>query len=150
MKELIRRILREENSLQNKVLSLIDKFGFGGAIKSVGGLSNLKKILKDVDFFNKETIQKLIEYEFQELAKETEHWGLGEMDEIQEIDSVEKIVVDRFVNITEPKAYIILYVVSDMYDYDYDNVRAEIQYRISKDFGFEVMIFIEDIISIYN
>ena len=75
-------------------------------------------------------IQNLIDGELTNLREESEEWGLGEMDELDEIDSIEKIVIDRIV----PHIGIVVYI--DIYSItlrkDFDNIRAEIQYRISE------------------
>jgi len=45
MKELIRHILKEETSLQRKLLNKVEEFGFVKASTFVGGVRNLVKIL---------------------------------------------------------------------------------------------------------
>lgn len=75
-------------------------------------------------------IQNLIDGELNNLREESEEWGLGEMDELDEIDSIDKIVIDRIV----PHIGIVVYIdiYSATFRKDFDNIRAEIQYRISE------------------
>jgi hypothetical protein len=88
-------------------------------------------------------IQNLIDGELDSLREESLEWGLGEMDESDEIDSIEKIVIDRIV----PHIGIVVYI--DIYSStlrkDFDNIRAEIQYRISE-WVPNVKLFINNVI----
>jgi hypothetical protein len=77
----------------------------------------------------KKVIQGFIDSALDSLRKMSEDWGLGEMDEYDEVRSVEKIVVDRIVPYTGINVYIDMYVKNDR---DYNNVRAEIQYNLKK------------------
>jgi hypothetical protein len=58
-------------------------------------------------------------------------WGLGEMDEYEEISSINRIEVDRIVPYTGIKVYVNLYVNNEDRE-DFNNVRSEIQYRVSE------------------
>lgn len=91
----------------------------------------------------KSIIQKLIDSELHSIKEESQEWGLGEMDEIGEINSIEKILVTRVVPHVSNKVYILIYSNDDTYDYQ--NIRAELQYRVSNDF-LEVEFFIDGII----
>jgi hypothetical protein len=88
-------------------------------------------------------IQNLINGELDSLREESLEWGLGEMDESDEIDSIEKIVIDRIA----PHIGIVVYI--DIYSStlrkDFDNIRAEIQYRISE-WVPNVKLFINNVI----
>ena len=88
-------------------------------------------------------IQGLIDSELNSLREESEEWGLGEMDEIDEISSINKIVIDRISPFNGISVYIDIY--SNTGREDYDNVRGEIQYRISEWFP-NVKLFINEII----
>lgn len=92
-------------------------------------------------------IQNLIDSELNAVREESEEWGLGEMDELDELDSIDKIVIDRIV----PHLGIVVYI--DIYSItgreDFDNIRAEIQYRVDQWFP-NVKLFINDIIRINN
>lgn len=88
-------------------------------------------------------IQNLIDGELTNLREESEEWGLGEMDELDEIDSIDKIVIDRIVPHIGIVVYIDIYSIT--FRKDFDNIRAEIQYRISEWIP-NVKLFINNII----
>jgi hypothetical protein len=90
-----------------------------------------------------EIIQDLINSELESIQIESEDWGMGEMDEIDEVQSVDKIVVDRVVTINKIKVYVNIHKNSNRYDFD--NLRAEIQYRLERWFP-NIELYIEDII----
>ena len=75
-------------------------------------------------------IQNLIDSTLNMLREETEEMGLGEMDEIDEIKSINDISIDRIV----PYAGIVVYVDihSDSNREEYGNVMAELNYHIQK------------------
>jgi hypothetical protein len=75
-------------------------------------------------------IQKSIDSELNRLRTESQEWGLGEMDEIYEIESVDKIIIDRIVTYTKIKVYIDIYSNSDRDDFD--NLRGSLQYTLSQ------------------
>jgi hypothetical protein len=91
----------------------------------------------------KKVIQGFIDSALDSLRKMSEDWGLGEMDEYDEVRSVEKIVVDRIVPYTGINVYIDMYVKNDR---DYNNVRAEIQYNLEPHFP-KLKLFINEIIT---
>ena len=88
-------------------------------------------------------IQGLIDSELNSLREESEEWGLGEMDEVHEINSINKIVIDRISPFQGISVYIDIYTNTGREEYD--NVRGEIQYRISEWFP-NVKLFINEII----
>ena len=90
-----------------------------------------------------EMIQRLIDNTFETIKQESEDWGMDEMDAIHEVQSVDKIVVDRVVTINKIKVYVNIYKNSNRYDFD--NLRAEIQYRL-EDWIPNIELYIEDII----
>jgi len=65
----------------------------------------------------------------QDIAEALE-MGLGEMDELNEITSIDKIVVTNYVNDEVSVIYVDLYVNSDRSDYD--NVMREIEINLDK------------------
>ena len=77
-------------------------------------------------------IQNLIDSELDNIREESEEsdeWGAGEMDLLYEIDSIDKIVIDRIVPYIGIVVYINIYTNTGLEDFD--NIRAEIQYRVS-------------------
>jgi hypothetical protein len=50
LQETIRKVLREESSIQIKLKNMINKYGLINAAKSVGGMDNLEKIMGDFGF----------------------------------------------------------------------------------------------------
>jgi len=88
-------------------------------------------------------IQNLIDGELDSLREESLEWGLGEMDESDEIDSIEKIVIDRIVPHIGIVVYIDIYTITGREDFN--NIRAEIQYRISE-WVPNVKLFINNVI----
>lgn len=90
-------------------------------------------------------IQNLIDSELDNLREESMEWGLGEMDEYEELSSVNRIEVVRIVPYTGIKVYVNFYVNNEDRE-DYNNIRAEIQYRVSEWIP-NIKIFIDEIIS---
>ena len=88
-------------------------------------------------------IQGVINSTLDIIKEESEDWGMGEMDELDEVSSVNKIVVDRVVKISKIKVYINIYKNSKREDFD--NLRAEIQYRL-EDWLPNIELYIENII----
>lgn len=88
-------------------------------------------------------IQGMINSTLDIIREESEEWGMGEMDELDEVSSVDKIVVDRVVKISKIKVYINIYKNSKREDFD--NLRAEIQYRL-EDWLPNIELYIENII----
>ena len=88
-------------------------------------------------------IQKLIDSELDSIRTDSEDWGMDEMDAIHEVQSVEKIVVDRVVTISKIKVYVNIYRNSNRNDFD--NLRNEIQYKL-EDWFPNIELYIEDII----
>ena len=90
-----------------------------------------------------EMIQRLIDDTFETIKEESEDWGMDEMDAIHEVQSVDKIVVDRVVTINKIKVYVNIYKNSNREDFD--NLRDEIQYRL-EDWFPNIELYIENII----
>lgn len=88
-------------------------------------------------------IQGMINSTLDTIIEESDEWGMGEMDELDEVSSVDKIVVDRVVKISKIKVYINIYKNSKREDFD--NLRAEIQYRL-EDWMPNIELYIENII----
>ena len=75
-------------------------------------------------------IQNIIDSALQSLQDEAFDMGLGEMDELDEINSVDKIKVTNFVNDEVPVLYVDLYVNSNRRDFD--NMIASMEYEVGK------------------
>ena len=88
-------------------------------------------------------IQKLIDSELDSIRTDSEDWGMEEMDAIHEVQSVDKIVVDRVVAINKIKVYVNIYRNSNRNDFD--NLRAEIQYKL-EDWFPNIELYIDNII----
>jgi hypothetical protein len=77
----------------------------------------------------KRIAQDLIDNELNNLRiMSDEEWGMGEMDELHEVESVDKIEVVDIVMSGKIKVLINIYR-TQLRD-DFDNIRAEIQYRL--------------------
>ena len=66
----------------------------------------------------KQLIQSLIDNELNNLRVMSEEWGLGEMDEIEEVSSVDKIIVDKLEMSDGVNVYLDMYVLSDREEFD--------------------------------
>lgn len=77
------------------------------------------------------------------MKDESEDWGLGEMSELEELNSVDHIGVDRIVTFDGLKVYVDFHVNKEMDDWE--NVWSEIQYRINQHIP-HAKIIINDII----
>ena len=94
----------------------------------------------------KEHIQYLIDSELDNIKNESDEWGLGEMDELMEIGSIDKIVIDRIVPHMGTVVYIDIIRKPNMdFRQEYDNTLSEIEYRMEEWIP-NIKIFINDII----
>jgi hypothetical protein len=67
----------------------------------------------------KRIAQDLIDNELNNLRiMSDEEWGMGEMDEIEEVSSIDKIIVDRIEMSDGVNVYIDMYVLSDREEFD--------------------------------
>jgi hypothetical protein len=88
-------------------------------------------------------LQRMIDSALQKLQNDTEEMGLGEMDELDEINSVDEIKVTNFVKDKTPVLYVDLYVNSDREDFD--NIIYTMEYEIEKHIG-DIKIIVDNII----
>jgi hypothetical protein len=91
----------------------------------------------------KTNIQEVINGSLDAIRKESEEWGLGEMDEINELESIDKIVIDRVVPYVGLTVYVKLYINNERDEFD--NILSELNYRVQKWLP-NVIIFIDSII----
>jgi hypothetical protein len=89
--------------------------------------------------------QRLINIEMKKIVDDSMDWGLGEMEYIDEVHSVDRIEVDRVVAVDGLKVYVKIYCYGERYDFDF--IRSEIQWGIEKVIP-NVKIFIEDTINV--
>lgn len=89
------------------------------------------------------SIQSKIDEIMRQIVEESEDWGMGEMDELHEVQSVDKIVVDRVVPSSKIEVYIDIYKNSKREDFD--NLISEIDARMSDWFP-NIELYIDNII----
>jgi hypothetical protein len=106
-------------------------------------VSLIKKTINEEKNSLRELIQPLIDDSLETIRKASEEFGLGEMDELDEIESVDKIVIDRIVKSDKIKVYINIYKTTKRLDFD--NIRAEIQYHLD-DWIPNIELYINEII----
>lgn len=73
----------------------------------------------------KQIVQGLIDDELNNLrVMSDEEWGLGEMEEIEEVSSVDKIIVDELKMSDGIDVYLDMYVLNDREEFDlvYDSI----------------------------
>lgn len=91
----------------------------------------------------KNNIQDIINSSLDDIRRESDEWGLGEMNEIYEVESINKIVIDRVVPYVGLTVYVKLYTNNE-YD-EFDNILSELNYRVQQWLP-NVRIFIDSII----
>ena len=91
----------------------------------------------------KNNIQDIINSSLDDIRRESDEWGLGEMNEIYEVESINKIVIDRVVPYVGLTVYVNLYTNNE-YD-EFDNILSELNYRVQQWLP-NVRIFIDSII----
>lgn len=90
-------------------------------IKNVMGITE-SKITNNIQNIVTRSLEKMQDYTFE--------MGLGEMDELNEINSVDEIKVKNIVMDEVPLLYVDIYVNSDRRDFD--NVVSEIEVEVSR------------------
>jgi hypothetical protein len=88
-------------------------------------------------------LQRMIDGGLQKLRNSTEEMGLGEMDELDEINSVDEIKITNFVKDKVPVLYVDLYVNSNRDDFD--NIIYTMEYELEKHIG-NIQIIVDKII----
>lgn len=104
----------------------------------------MKIIITEDKFKNlKKPIQLIINNTLYSIKNQSEEWGLGEMDEIYEIDSIDKIIINRIDTFDGFSVYIDIY--QNKPREEYDNTISEIEYRL-KDVFPGIVIYLNKII----
>ena len=93
-------------------------------------ISHMKSMMGITESTIEDGIQNIIDSALQSLQDEAFDMGLGEMDDLHEINSVDKIKVTNFVNDEVPVLYVDLYVNSNRRDFD--NMIASMEYEVGK------------------
>jgi len=93
-------------------------------------ISRIKSIMGITESKMDEGIQMLVNQSLQYLKSLTDEMGLGEMDELEEIESVDEIKVTNVVIDNEPIVYVDFYVNSQRRDFD--NIILTIEYEVGK------------------
>ena len=88
-------------------------------------------------------LQIIIDSSLQKLQDDTFEMGLGEMDELNEINSVDEIKITNFVKDKVSVLHVDLYVNSDREDFD--NIIATMEYEVEKHMG-DIHIIVDKII----
>jgi len=90
------------------------------------------------------TCQTIVDDAFDSIKKESDDFGLGEAYELEVIDSINKIVVDRVVSYTRINIYVDLHVTST--SYEYDDFMSELNYKVQSNYFPNSFIQINEII----
>jgi hypothetical protein len=93
-------------------------------------ISRIKSVMGITESKMGEGIQMLVNQSLQYLKSLTDEMGLGEMDELEEIGSVDEIKVTNVVIDNEPIVYVDFYVNSQRRDFD--NIILTIEYEVGK------------------
>ena len=88
-------------------------------------------------------LQIIIDSTLQKLQDDTFEMGLGEMDELNEINSVDEIKITNFVKDNVSVLHVDLYVNSDREDFD--NIIASMESELEKYIG-NILIIVDNII----
>ena len=88
-------------------------------------------------------LQIIIDSSLQKLQDDTFEMGLGEMDELNEINSVDEIKITNFVKDKVSVLHVDLYVNSDRENFD--NIIASMEYELEKYIG-NILIIVDNII----
>ena len=88
-------------------------------------------------------LQIIIDSSLQKLQDDTFEMGLGELDELNEINSVDEIKITNFVKDKVSVLHVDLYVNSDREDFD--NIIASMESELEKYIG-NILIIVDNII----
>jgi hypothetical protein len=134
----IRTILREETSLQEKLLNKLKTSGLKKTIGSVGGKDNFKKLMKGYDYYTEDVLQQIINYELNELRKESDDWGLGEMVELNQLNSIKELKIVNLVKVNN--ITITVDIISNDNRKDFDDIISELRYKLQKNWNDKILL----------
>lgn len=87
--------------------------------------------------------QKMIDKWLENIRKESEDWGLGEMDELDEADSIEKVVINNLTMENPPVVYVDLYKNSPRHNFD--NSLINLEYHL-KEYIPDIKVILNNVI----
>ena len=93
-------------------------------------ISRMKSIMGITESNLQMGLQKIMDATLQKFHDESFEMGLGEMDVLNELNSLEKIKITRYVNDEVPTLYVDLYVNSDRDNFD-DTI-SSMEYEMGK------------------
>lgn len=93
-------------------------------------ISRIKHVMGITESKMDERIQMMVSRSLQAMQDETFEMGLGEMDELNEINSIDEIKVTNIIMDEVPLLYVDLYVNSERRDFD--NVISTIEVDINR------------------
>jgi hypothetical protein len=106
-------------------------------------ISRIKKMMGLNESNIERGLQIIIDSSLQKLQDDTFEMGLGEMDELNEINSVDEIKITNFVKDKVSVLHVDLYVNSDREDFD--NIIASMESELEKYIG-NILIIVDNII----
>ena len=106
-------------------------------------ISRIKKMMGLNESNIEGGLQIIIDSSLQKLQDDTFEMGLGEMDELNEINSVDEIKITNFVKDKVSVLHVDLYVNSDREDFD--NIIASMESELEKYIG-NILIIVDNII----
>ena len=93
-------------------------------------ISRMKSMMGITESTIEDGIQNIVDQSINKIQGYTTDMGLGEMDELEEIESIDRVKVVDFVNDEVPVLYVDFHVNSNRRDFDL--VMSELQYEIGK------------------
>jgi len=99
-------------------------------MKLITEISRMKSIMGITESNLQMGLQKIMDATLQKFHDESFEMGLGEMDALNELNSLEKIKITRYVNDEVPTLYVDLYVNSDRDNFD-DTI-SSMEYEMGK------------------
>lgn len=106
-------------------------------------ISRIKKMMGITESNIEGGLQIIIDSSLQKLQDDTFEMGLGEMDELNEINSVDEIKITNFVKDKVSVLHVDLYVNSDRENFD--NIIASMEHELEKYIG-NILIIVDNII----